>query len=77
VKYEDLPDIERETTELPADNAPSDPQSIKRPSVPAEPCPQCGGRQYWRAKIGPFICYDCTLDKPSHNSVEEWWYLVP
>jgi ribosomal protein L37AE/L43A len=49
------------------------------PAVPTEPCPKCGGRQFWRGAAGSFICYKCVRpgDYPKNLSVDEWWYLAP
>ena len=50
----------------------------KLPAIPTDPCPQCGDRQYWRPKTGPFVCNRCNPPpKPDHEFVEEWWYIVP
>jgi hypothetical protein len=49
------------------------------PAVHTGLCPQCGGRQFWRGIVGPFVCYRCARpdDYPRNLSVEEWWYVAP
>jgi hypothetical protein len=48
------------------------------PVPPIAACSICGSRQYWRGKAGGFVCNQCEPPpKPDHESVEEWWCVVP
>jgi Toprim-like/Protein of unknown function (DUF3991) len=45
---------------------------------PTEPCYACGYRKFWRGSLGGFVCCRCTPPpKPHHQSVAEWWCVVP
>ena len=57
------------------------------PRVPSKPCPECGGRQYFRRESSwwrgiwsiagsVFRCYDCAPQGARrYPDIEEWWYV--